>query len=805
MKLFERFFAKTPTAPATRDERIEPDARAGRAAAAPAADPAAMAAAQARELDALEDPAQIARFVIEGSTSQLRQLAAQRVEDPEQLRRLLSQVRGKDKSVYKIIREKCDALTAAERRAAQYASEVEAVCASLERHARRSHEPLYVATLEHLIGRWQALSPAPDASSAQRCQEAVDRCREVIAGHVRLVAQEALRQAAAQAAQEAREREQMAAREAAAARADADARVREAAAAVERAEAALQSEMRAARERIVRQIGGLIRKAGEALSGGKTQQAAGLRRAIEEKLPSLASKPPHLTRQLHELDSNLNELKQWKDYAVAPKRAALIGEMESLIGSSEEPQALSRRIKSLQDEWRTISKGIVSDTPAEWERFHQASQAAYQPCREYFAAQARRREENLVHRQTLLERLTAFEASQGGEQTDWRLLASVLREAPQEWRRFFPVDRGASRAVQAGFEASLARLQARLDGWYERNVADKQSLIKRARHLLAQEDTREAIDAVKRLQILWKETGQAPRDQDQSLWSEFREVCDAVYSRRDQAHSDYTAGLEAAKLKAVELCEEVERMSGSSGPELAAAAARIPEWQSAFEALDEMPRAEARGLHDRFKRALAGFETQLTRERRRDDERSRENLLEAVRRVRTYEWAVLRGAEDREALKQGVVTFMAGIPRWPKGALNALKEALAAADSIAAGNGDAAEKALRLLCIRAEILGDASSPAEDESLRRDYQVQRLMSGMGQGAQAAGDWDALLLEWIRIGGLPPAVHDALQKRFIACLARKPALLPERPGFLMQSAPDDRGDRRHRTEPRPVRAR
>src|SRR5260221_11951700 len=114
--------------------------------------------------------------------------------------------------------------------------------------------------------------------------------------------------------------------------------------------------------------------------------------------------------------------------------------MEEFIGSEEAPKALADRIKRLQEEWKTISKGIVSDAAADWERFHQASQAAYQPCREYFEAQARVRQQNLDNRKALLERLTAFETTQNADNPDWRLLASVLREARQERPQHFPVD-----------------------------------------------------------------------------------------------------------------------------------------------------------------------------------------------------------------------------------------------------------------------------------------------------------------------------------------------------------------------------
>jgi hypothetical protein len=750
-------------------------------------------------LATIDNPKQIAQLVVDSPSSRLRQLAAEAVEDPVQLRELLKHVRSKDKGVYKILKQKCDALNAKERKAAEIAGEISALCESLERHSHRVYDALYPSTFEHLHSRWRSLTPTPAADIGQRAVQAIDRCREVIAAHLRAIAEQAAERAARQAIEEANERALHAAEEAAAAQAAAEAQNRQEAAAVREAEESARAQKRALEEQVFRQIGGLIRMANGALNDGNTQRAAGLRRAIQEKLAAAPAMPTYLARPLQQLDDKLNELKQWKDYAVAPKRIELIEEMETLIGSTEEPRVLADRIKSLQLEWRTISKGIVSEAPEEWERFHNASEAAYRPCGEYFRAQAKLREENLENRKAVFERLAAFETNQNVENPDWRLLASVLREAPQEWRQYFPVDREASRSIQGDFDAAMGRLQARLDAWYESNAADKQSLIKRASQLLTQEDGREAIEAVKRLQILWKETGLVPRDQDQSLWSEFRELCDAVYQKRQQANAEYCAGLEANKVKAVALCEEAERLAKSSGTELLEGSAKIPEWHAAFDELGEMPRAEARALHERFEGALDLFQAQLAQQRARDAERSFANLFEAGRHIQAYEWAVMSNAEvlERETLRQAAETFIAGIQHWPNGGLQAAKETLARADSGSDADSAAHERAMRTLCIRCEIRSETATPPEDEALRREYQVQRLMQGMGQGTHADdGDWDAMMLEWIRIGAVSPALYASLQDRFMRCWAKRPVRSPQRLTF----APDDGLDSRNGQENR-----
>src|SRR5687768_7135312 len=115
MSLFSRFRKAPP--PAVPEKLPEPAAPKAPAPAAP--DPALLAAQDEGTLKsaiASGDGATVARLVIEGTSTKIRQAAAEAIEDPAQIRQLIRDARGgKDKSVYKILTRKRDALLAHER------------------------------------------------------------------------------------------------------------------------------------------------------------------------------------------------------------------------------------------------------------------------------------------------------------------------------------------------------------------------------------------------------------------------------------------------------------------------------------------------------------------------------------------------------------------------------------------------------------------------------------------------------------------------------------------------------------------
>ncbi|MCM2312339.1 MAG: DUF349 domain-containing protein, partial [Steroidobacteraceae bacterium] len=623
------------------------------------------------------DMAAVGRWVLEGSSTRVRQAAAHAITNPDQLRELIRATRGgKDKSVYRILTTRRDELLAAERAAQQLQAEIDAAAAGIARHSERPCDASYATTLSQLEARWQAVATHATADLQGEVARQIERARDAIEQHHRTTAAEAERQraaavASAVAAEESRRLRDAEEQATAAATAE-EARLLEA----EREAAHAKHE---ADEAAARELVGLLRQAQAALDHGGTARAMRLRAAIAEKLPQAPALPVWFERKLHELDARLAELKDWKTFTVVPKRAELVQRMQSLIGAEMSAEELARQIRRLRDEWRTLKRGAGDESaPEELQQFEAAAERAYEPCREHFARQAEQRKENQARREALLERLEAFAAGQTGDQVDWRLVQVALVESRREWRAYAPVDQSAIVALQTRFHALVDDLQARLDAEYARNVQAKRDLIARTEALLAVDDIRQAIEAAKSLQREWKLVGLVPRHQDNALWDEFRKRCDAVFERSAQEAAAQGAALEGNQARAFSLCGEMEQIAALAGEPLLASVKQLDELCAEFESLD-LPRASARDLRQRFGRAIDACSAAIQRERAVAARRGWADLFAADGRVRSYALAVAKGAspDDCAALRASAESAIAGLDHAPHGTRAILEERLA--------------------------------------------------------------------------------------------------------------------------------
>src|SRR5690606_10250079 len=345
-------------------------------------------------------------------------------------------------------------------------------------------------------------------------------------------------------------------------------------------------------------------------------------------------------------------------------------------------------------------------------------QLAYQPCREYFAEQAAVRQRNLEHCKALVEQLKTYEQNYSWDNPDWKAVEKVIRVARQEWRSYSPTERAATQPVLAEFEAVLNRIDEKLNEERNKNAAQKQSLIVRAQQLLEQEDIRAAIEEIKQLQAQSQQVGIMVRCVDQKLWRELRAACDAIFARKQQQNTERKGALAANPTAAEELISRVRELSELSGQALLDSRKEVGEIQQSFAALGALTKARAGEIKNSLSQAVDAFESKVRRERQLARQQVWLNLFAANDALRECQWSLLQinDAQQAETIK---AEALAGIntKNLPAGGLKALQQKLDFNPAETRTEQNLAD--LRLLCIRAEILAGATTPAADQALRME--------------------------------------------------------------------------------------
>ena len=812
------------------------------------------------------DEAFLYQIAIEGVPARLRELAAAKIEDANQLKQLLKDTRGKDKLVYKIVKDKCDQLRDQEKQAEQIQSDIGDLCERLEAHSKRPFDKQFVGRATRMIAAWADLESASSEPLKSQSQLAIALCQQTIETHELELATVAATKATNEAAEASinevvdqlhRLLSQLYASDGNAeevagialahqhqveqwnqakaivavnnsamktftlanegmklqmqlfneqgslqtqltllASIPTDAETDEKAqVAFKSLKARLQTanilpsnivptlvldarkilakndQYWADKKKVdidrQRYINALISQANQALQKGLSRDAAGIRRTLERKLGALEKLPTAITAKVEQLDEALSKLLDWKNFAVEPKQQELIDQMQVLTESQDNPEALASKIRRLQDQWKSLSKD--SQDQQLWEVFHKLAEQAYQPCKVYYDQKSEIRRSNIEKRRTLVSQLNDYITAQpwegnGAESIDWKLAEKLIGTAIREWQSYAPTDRDANKPVQKKFDRLLDSLRSKLSAHQQQNAERKQLLIAQVDALLENSDKRAATEKVKQLQAQWQKVGVVPRKQEQKLWRLFRASCDAVFAQRHQQSVEFKAELNTHKGVAEELIKEVLTLGALSGKALLDGRTRVTECKREFSAVGNLPKAAVASISQRFQSAVTAFDTAITNQIAQAKLQLWDNLFTASAMIGLAQTTSDESASD--ALLTKAQDFMASVEQWPKNGYQALEKKMARGSAL--DRTEDYQKALQLLCIRAEILADQETPPEDKALRMQYQVSRLQQGFGQNSSPNGvSIQDLVIEWIAAGAVANDIYEPLLERFNHC--------------------------------------
>jgi len=453
------------------------------------------------------------------------------------------------------------------------------------------------------------------------------------------------------------------------------------------------------------------------------------RRRLKPLAPKLRQR---FEQALRPLAARLSTVHDWQGFAIEPKKMELCVHMKALIGIDENAETLAAKIKSLQQEWKKLGPLPRARDQELWNEFKTAADEAFEPCKAAFALQAELRRENFKNRMQLIAQLKDYEQrmawphsgstpaeeeesgeAEPGTAPDWRLVQKTLDTAREAFRNIKPVDQKGERKSQKAFRKICDRIYSHVKEEYGRNIALKEELVTRAQDLSEREDLQQAIDNAKRIQRGWKEIGMTPVSVDRKLWKKLRKACDAVFARLDEQRNQHSAEIDACIKQAEALRDQARALLDSDDEQRLHLKKDLSELKQQYRGI-ELPR----GVQQRLGKDFQNFES-----------RARDVVNDIRARLEQAQWQHLLDKIKACALKTTDETTATSL--WDKeGELPKGIDTQALESFWRQGPGEGNEEQLREACIALEIHGEIESPAEDKKARMNYQMKRLVEGMG---------------------------------------------------------------------------
>jgi hypothetical protein len=536
---------------------------------------------------------------------------------------------------------------------------------------------------------------------------------------------------------------------------------------------------------------------------GNKREREKLCEQVESLLETEDEEPVNIVRMIEDAQSAWKRLgasgysrELWERFNKARQsaylryREHLCRQMENLSERADnDPEKVAKIIRQAQTTWKDL--GAQGNSQALWERFNNASQKAYEPCRVHFEIKSQERQQNLEEKQAVCESLEAFAEETDWEMADWKEVYRFVREMEQKWRDTGPTDRRHKKVVQQRFQAAMQVLEIELDEERQRNCHYRVHLMLQvesvANNLQAFIDaqssdatkrieakTNEAIEEVKKWQDQWQVTVPGNRRVEREFWTTFRSECDVVFNHRKQQQEAQKKQIQAYLNSKIVLCEQVEALANLEGEAIKTAPAQVKtiqgEWKNirtdwnkiGNHALRRKAKA-SEAVDERFEQACQEVErryhAQLYLERREQLDRLKQKAALCVE---------LEQAETLDGLST-VQAAWADIPQLEEADLEAaigqrFQQACTGAPKISKD----ALKNKETLCIRLELLAGIESPPEGAEARLAYQVARLSAALGgeeiESQEPQAEAEEIEQSWYLSGAAPSDQTARLEQRF-----------------------------------------
>lgn len=315
---------------------------------------------------------------------------------------------------------------------------------------------------------------------------------------------------------------------------------------------------------------------------------------------------------IRSIQNELKDLDRKKNIEAKEAVVVKIEEIAQSLDATPINNVTLKKANELLQEYKHIGPGPREEQDALWERLKKAFDVIYDKKRELQKENSELSEEVLNAKNQLLANLQTYLSFNSDSINEWNAKTREVQAIQDQWNAIkggMPREKG--KEVSKNFWNTLkqffkhkSEFFAKLEAKREANYKAKSELVQQAREILEKGDysapnTNRIID----LQKKWKTIGHVPEKYKDSLFEEFKSVCDTYFNnKRDESKvqdSEYDRNL-AAKTA---ICEEIEKLVAGGETNLN----RLPDFKKSFNAIGFVPRKDMKTIQDRFIKAINSY------------------------------------------------------------------------------------------------------------------------------------------------------------------------------------------------------
>ncbi len=278
-----------------------------------------------------------------------------------------------------------------------------------------------------------------------------------------------------------------------------------------------------------------------------------------------SSARPHLQKSFENTQQEVSKLQDWQAYIAQPRKPLLIEQVKHVLDTPfEDPYERAEQVKQFRSEWVSLGNLHTQEDTELNNVFDTLIERAFAPCRAFFSALEKQREQNYQAALAIVEQARNTDASISTSQ-----IASTMGSLRSAFSQLGEIDKAKAHKVKRAFNKALKPLSDQIAKAQADNAAQKQGLIDKVDALLSSiehdVELKEASEQAKALQLQYKTIGFAGKGLDNQLWQTFRECNDALFSRfHDSLSAQKSAQQDQNQRIEVQVTEIKNRLNSAS-------------------------------------------------------------------------------------------------------------------------------------------------------------------------------------------------------------------------------------------------